>query len=442
MKQNQKLVIALGVAAIGITAFLLVNSRNQEPVTPKLVKDEKAIKFENENFKVRPLKNITYERTPDRRKHGEYLVTGILQCFTCHSPRNWDLPGAPPIPGKEGSGGTIIQDDSSAFLIAPNITPDTETGAGNWSDDMFARAIREGVGHDGRVLAWQMPYFTFRSLSDEDLASVIVYLRSIPPVVHKVPPTRLNALEKTELEKSVSPLTEPVVIPDMSDPIKRGQYLVRIGECIGCHTAHSEYNPGLNGGGNDIRRFGRQAFSANITVDPSGIDYGSNGFISVIRTGKGGLLSPIMPWIAFKNMNDDDLNAIYAYLRNFPTSKHAVSNLEPPSDCAICGLKHGFGNRNKRSYVTGLKVNPEIFDQYTGTYKNEYGETYFIAREGNKLMGRTREDGVAIELIAKSEKAFFGPGWVLPVIFVKDKNNQVIELTQETDYGLVFKKIK
>ena len=77
-------------------------------------------------------------------------------------------------------------------VYAPNITPDAETGAGNWSDDQLARAIREGVGHDGRALFPLMPYPDFHSMSDEDLASVIVYLRSLPPVHKPRPPHRAD----------------------------------------------------------------------------------------------------------------------------------------------------------------------------------------------------------------------------------------------------------
>jgi hypothetical protein len=58
-------------------------------------------------------------------------------------------------------------------VYAPNITPDVETGAGIWSGDQLTRAIREGVGHDGRALFPFMPYPDFRALSDEALASII-----------------------------------------------------------------------------------------------------------------------------------------------------------------------------------------------------------------------------------------------------------------------------
>lgn len=347
----------------------------------------------NESFKVRLLTNIHYERTSQRLKQGEYLTNGILQCFTCHSPRNWDAPGAPPIASKLGSGGTIVNQDSTHLVIAPNITSDKETGAGNWTDDMLARAIREGVGHDGRALSWQMPYYFFRNLTDEDLASVIVYLRSIPPVHNVVPPTKLPEEERSVREMTVSSLRQSVSRTEFANPQKRGKYLVTLGECVACHTSYAEYNPGLFGGGNLMDRFGHKTFSANITANPSGMAYGPEGFIFVMRTGKGGTLSPIMPWVAFKNMNDDDLKAIYAYLKTMPTSQHYISNQAPFTHCAICGTEHGLGSKNKRVKPLGIKLDPDLYDQYAGTYSNEEDDSFYIIhRDGNKLIGKSWEN--------------------------------------------------
>jgi len=397
----------------------------------------------NQNFKVRELTDIRYQRTAERLKRGEYMTNGILQCFTCHSPRKWDAPGAPPVEEKKGSGGTILSEDSTTRIIAPNITPDKETGAGTWTDDMFARAIREGAGHDGRALNWQMPYWTFRTMSDEDLASVIVYLRSIPAVHNVVLPTKMTPADRTDTEKSLWPIAEPVPAPDLSDNIKRGRYLVRIGECVGCHTSHSEYNPGLLGGGNHIDRFGRLAFSANITTDSSGIPYGPEGFIFVLRTGKGGLLSPIMPWTAYKNMTDEDLKAIYAYLRTVPPAAHHISSQPPFTHCDICGMEHGLGYKNKREKPAGIKLDPAIYDRYTGTYFNEERQsTYIISKEGGKLYGKQWESAPKTELIPQSELYFLAPGWALPISFNKEKDGRITGLTEATDYGMVLKKIK
>src|SRR5664279_3265264 len=185
MTQNKNAFRIIFVALIAITGFVIFSCTNKKKKDESVSKTVVSKKPANGTFRVRPLTNIKYERTAERIKRGEYLTNGLLQCFTCHSPRNWKEPGAPPVAGKIGSGGTILREDSTTLAIAPNITPDKETGAGNWTDDMLARAIREGVGHDGRALYWQMPSSTFRYLADEDLASVIVYLRSIP-AVHNV----------------------------------------------------------------------------------------------------------------------------------------------------------------------------------------------------------------------------------------------------------------
>ena len=162
-------------------------------------------------------------------------------------------------------------------VYAPNITPDPETGAGSWSDDQLARAIREGVGHDGRALFPFMPYPDFRAMCDEDLASIIVYLRSLPPVRRQLPTTDLIFPVKYLIRSVPQPLDAPVLEPDVSTPEKRGRYLVTLAGCEDCHTpqdAHGQPLPGMDFAGGLILDgpWGRVA-SANITPEPSGISY-------------------------------------------------------------------------------------------------------------------------------------------------------------------------
>jgi hypothetical protein len=119
--------------------------------------------------------------------------------------------------GKEGSG--LAGFTSSPGTVAANLTPDRETGIGNWTDDMLARAIREGVNHDGRLIDPSiMPYEFYRSMSDEDLASIIVYLRSIPPIRNALPPSRTS---QNIVAPYAIPIYTPVPQPDLSAPMKR-----------------------------------------------------------------------------------------------------------------------------------------------------------------------------------------------------------------------------
>jgi hypothetical protein len=87
----------------------------------------------------------------------------------------------------------------------------------------------------------------------------------------------------------------------------------------------------------------------NITPDPSGIPhYDEQLFFQVMRTGyvKARKLNLIMPWIDFRHLNDDDLRAMFAYLKTLPPVKHRVDNAEPPTPCRLCGGVHGAGDRN------------------------------------------------------------------------------------------------
>src|SRR4051812_29722545 len=76
-------------------------------------------------------KPATYQRTPARVARGQYLVDGILQCFICHSDRDWTAPGAPPVRGLAGAG-HVWTAEGKPWLVSPNLTPDRETGIGRW----------------------------------------------------------------------------------------------------------------------------------------------------------------------------------------------------------------------------------------------------------------------------------------------------------------------
>src|SRR5664279_6208660 len=102
--------------------------------------------------KARPLTSRTFERTPQRLERGRYIATALSGCIYCHSPHDWTAPGTPMVAGMEGAGEVEPYADLPGKIVAPNLTPDPETGAGTWSNDQFARAIREGIGHDGRAL--------------------------------------------------------------------------------------------------------------------------------------------------------------------------------------------------------------------------------------------------------------------------------------------------
>ena len=141
--------------------------------------------------RARALTPKKYEATTQRLERGRYIATALSGCIYCHSPHAWSAAETPVIAGKEGSGEVEPYANLPGRIVAPNLTPDQETGAGTWSDDQLVRAIREGIGHDGRALFPLMPYQHFRSMPDEDVASVVVYLRSLPAVRNALPATEI-----------------------------------------------------------------------------------------------------------------------------------------------------------------------------------------------------------------------------------------------------------
>jgi mono/diheme cytochrome c family protein len=336
---------------LGLTAVLMVFGAKSAPASQEEANSATPSVLDQEPI----------PRTPERLARGEYLVEGLLQCPACHSENDFSKRPFQVLPGQK-LGGHVFPNEELGLskpnrVVAPNISPDAEYGAGTWKDADFVRALRRGIGHDGRTLFPLMPYYYFRNLSDEDLAAVIVYERSVPPVHIKRPKTILTPQLKNAFQP-LPPLPH-VPEPDHSDPVKYGQYLVTGGHCDACHTPTDDTGTPLPGmtfaggaplignweGGKKVKTVN----ALNLTPDPSGISYFDQlMFIDVIRNGgfRTRPLSNIMPWAYFRNLNDDDLKAIFAYLRSLKPVCHHVDNTEPVTYCKQCRTKHGLGATN------------------------------------------------------------------------------------------------
>jgi hypothetical protein len=304
--------------------------------------------------KMRDLTDRKFEVTPARLERGKYIATS-MGCLYCHSPHDWSKPDEPIPAGMEGAGQQLPYTDLPGKVIAPNITPDKETGAGTWSDDALGRAIREGISHDGRAMFPVMPYPHYQTMPDEDLASVVVYLRSLPPARNSLPQTEIIFPVKYFIRNAPQPITSPVAQPDLSDPVRRGSFLVKLVGCADCHTpVDNHHNPihSLEFSGGQIIAWPQgNVASANLTPDPSGIPYYDEAlFIRAMRTGAVGAreLSRAMPWLVLRNMTDQDLAAMFAYLKTLKPVHHSVDNSLPPTLCPLDNTMHGGGDRNRK----------------------------------------------------------------------------------------------
>ncbi len=302
--------------------------------------------------RARALTSRTFEASPERLERGRYLAEARLGCVLCHTERDWKSPGAPVRDDRRGAG--VVWDvEGMPWLTAPNITPDPETGIGRASDDAIARAIREGIGLDGRALFALMPYQEYRRLPDEDVAAIVVYLRSLAPVKNALPASRLPFPLGLIMRGVPQPLEGAVPPPDLGTPEKRGEYVLRTSACHHCHTPMDErgqLDMALDmAGGNPFPTPQGAIAATNLTVDPTGIaNYDEATFVAVMKTGKFGTLHAIMPWVVYSGMTDDDLKAIYAYIRTLKPISHVVANGPNPTRCGVCGLLHGGGEKNAK----------------------------------------------------------------------------------------------
>jgi mono/diheme cytochrome c family protein len=304
---------------------------------------------------ARPVTDQKFAATDARLARGKYLVEGPAHCFECHSDHDLSNPEYPIVQSKRGAG-WVMPIPELNNISSKNITSDKETGLGNWTDDEIARAIREGIRKDGTALFPVMPYTEFAKLDDEDLASIIVFLRTIPPVNHEVPKRNLPF----PLEHIVKTIPKPITTPQPSHPAatpaERGEYLAHtVAGCVGCHTPANQGQPlpgmAFAGGSlfSDPGQGGKAVFSMNITPDPSGIAHYDEALLTqTLRTGQvsGRMLNHIMPFESFKNMTDGDISDIFAYLKTVTPVKHRISNTDPPTPCPLCKQTHGLGELN------------------------------------------------------------------------------------------------
>jgi len=117
---------------------------------------------------------------PTVLERGRYLVETAAFCGLCHTTRGVE---GRLLPGMELAGGRILA-ERGFRAVAPNITPNPETGIGRWSDAGIAAAIRNGQRPDSSLIGPPMPVEFYRGISDRDLGAMVAYLRTVPPVRH------------------------------------------------------------------------------------------------------------------------------------------------------------------------------------------------------------------------------------------------------------------
>lgn len=315
MKKALKILgIVLGVVALLIGIAAIYNSSASLPTYTVAAPD------------------IQVELDSTRIARGAKIVQGT--CTFCHQGE-----------GNQLDGRKLLEDPAFATAYSSNITQDKEVGIGGHTDGELVRLLRTGIKKNGKLalpMMAKMPH-----LSDEDVYSIIAYLRSDAPELVATPTARpepaMGFVGKALSRLVFKPLPmpdSPIPQPDIEDRVAYGKYLMTDAmECANCHSAsfetynivHPEQSEGFLGGGNlvDLPGYGK-LLSPNITMHPEkGIGKMTpEEFIQIVKYRQhpsGREINPIMP--NYASYSEDDIRAVWEYIQTVPVSDNDVSVL-------------------------------------------------------------------------------------------------------------------
>lgn len=336
------------------------------------------VKYDEHKSYPQTLKPETGAALPEQIKRGEY-VARLSDCTACHTAQG----------GKPFAGGYRLETPFGS-IFSSNITPDKETGIGNWTQEQFDRAVRHGIGSHGHMYA-AMPYNAYAKLTDQDLTDLWAYVRTIPAVKNSVVENQLPfpfnqrwTLAGWNLLFFKDQIFKPTT--SNSDEINRGQYLVEgPGHCASCHTAKN-----FLGGDSSAYLQGGQLegwHAPDLTQNPhTGLgSWSKDDVVTYLRTGTnrmGAASGPMSEAVenSTQYMSASDLQAIASYLHTLPASpvtKPSPVNAKDnamivgkkvfESQCQACHVSDGSGIRNM---IPTLANNPQINADDTSSLLN------------------------------------------------------------------------
>jgi mono/diheme cytochrome c family protein len=246
---------------------------------------------------------------PAQVERGRHLATALAKCTDCH--------------GADLGGTVMMEDGAMGVLAASNLTAGRGGVLSRYDDRQLEAAIRHGVAPDGRALLL-MPSAEYQHMSDEDVAAVIAYLRTVPPVDRELPAPKAGPIARALLVTGKMPLLSAELIDHRAAApavaaagvtAEYGHYLAQVGGCFSCH------GPALTGG----ITHGPPGSPPSTNITPAGIGAWSEAdWFAAMRTGKrpdGRDIADAMPWRAMARMTDDELRALWLYLRTVPAAE-------------------------------------------------------------------------------------------------------------------------
>lgn len=263
-------------------------------------------------YDVAAAASLNVTKDPAQVARGRHLVTAVAKCADCHT--------------EDLGGKKFIDAGPLGVVYASNLTGGRGGVQARYTDAQLETAIRHGVRPDGRGI-FIMPADEYQNLSDEDVAAIIAYLRTLAPVDREHGTSYLGPVGRALYAAGQLPFIPAermnhaaptrAAAPPVGPTREYGQYLVSVGGCRGCHGANLVGGPSPEPGA---------PAAANITpAGPIG-QWSEADFTRAIRTGTrpdGSKIKDFMPWRSMAHHTDDELHAIWLYLRTVPPVQSA-----------------------------------------------------------------------------------------------------------------------
>ncbi|MBO9701380.1 MAG: c-type cytochrome [Sporocytophaga sp.] len=292
---------------------------------------------------VGPAPEMKVDMSPAKVERGKYLANYVSVCMDCHSERDWNKFAGPMVEGTLGSGGAEFNQKLGfpGTFYAQNISP---VGLENWTDGEIFRAITSGVSKDGKALFTVMPHPAYGKMDEDDIKCIIAYLRTLKPEGKQAPESKAD-FPMNFIINTIPQKPDFHKIPDTTDVVAYGKYIYTAAACTDCHTKQDKGRKieGMTdaGGFEFPLPYGGIVRSANITPDKeTGIgNWTEEQFVKrfkaytdsaarnmIVHKGR---FNTNMPWTMYAGMKEEDLKALYAYLKSIPPVKNNVVLFSP-----------------------------------------------------------------------------------------------------------------
>lgn len=290
--------------------------------------------------RVSAASSVKVEASPALLARGRYLAEHVTVCVDCHSTRDWTRFAGPLVPRTEGKGGERFGEEFGfpGTFYARNITP---AALSSWSDGEIARAFTAGVSKDGSPYFPVMPYPLYGHLCERDVHALVAFVRSLAPIENAPPPSQAK-FPFSLIMRTIPRDPEPWTCPDApgAKEVDKGKYLAHVGGCVECHTKQEKGKrlPGMTfAGGFEFALPTGTARSANVTPHAeTGIgNWTRAAFVRRFKdyaapdatpTVQGNARQTVMPWAMYAGMAEEDLGAIFEYLREQPAVANKVEH--------------------------------------------------------------------------------------------------------------------